>query len=963
MPPLLKARIAARSWLANKRGSVGSIFAVVDRPAVAAALAAWLSLVPNTPIVARSPIICQDFDGPDSVWRIGDGQNRIASQERVPGGARSNDGCERIVVAGPVAQSILLFCPVTQLAVLDELDASIWVKASRPDIQFAARIMMPRSTGRDGQPAVAIVRGAGYQRVGHWQQLALQNVPDLLADEVRILRATPGAQIDPREAYVDAIALVVPGEPNGVEIFTDQLVIDGVPSPELRNAPEIVQVSFPPPAVQSAPAATPAASPAQHETGSMLGSRETANPAPIRLHGSVLMVDGKPFMPRVIPWHDEPLDFLAKCGFNTVQLSEPPNAELATEAKRHGLWFICPAPRPDAIGDGPVGRSDDRVLAWLLEDAAIELDPAYGRIWAALVRQRDVVRGRPIVVAPQGGWDAAANSADILMVDHPRAGRLAPVDYDRWFVSRSQLVQQGVPLWAAVAAQFGEQVGQQSNELAETLAAPPDVDATQLEMLVQLACVRGCRGVVVRSSSALNEDTSRARHRAGVLELLNHRLQLLEPWIAGGKVVGQIESTNAPWTGVMLLVDRARLLVPVPAEMLAGDVKSVSPDKIYAEMAFVVPGIPESCQVYWLSPLSLRPLATERVAGGTRIVLPARQAGVVLLTEDPKVVQTFRQHVAESAPTTVRLMRNLVDQEAKRAIEILRELKELGYSTNFLTQSFLQAEFQLRQCDALLASGRLDSVYELVEQVDRNLQHSASELRNLVSSPSELVSHPLALGFDQLLDYGRFPPTSTSLRGGENRLYGGDFEDLGQITQFGWQHVADDSPGIETRVSLTANGPHHGRQCLEISASRTSPMPSAALVNNAPVWVVAHPIPVEQGQIIEISGWVRVDEPIQESIDGLEIVDSLGGRELALTVRQTAGWQHFQIIRGVPESTELRVTFALTGLGKAQIDGVMVRELTRPVPRRLPPVSPIESPIGPNTADNSGPLFVAPGAR
>ncbi len=69
---------------------------------------------------------------------------------------------------------------------------------------------------------------------------------------------------------------------------------------------------------------------------------------------------------------------------------------------------------------------------------------------------------------------------------------------------------------------------------------------------------------------------------------------------------------------------------------------------------------------------------------------------------------------------------------------------------------------------------------------------------------------------------------------------------------------------------------------------------------------MTHSIPVEHGQIIEIAGWVRIDESIQESIDGLEIVDSLGGPELALTVRQTEGWQPFQIVRGVPESTELR---------------------------------------------------------
>jgi hypothetical protein len=963
MPPILQARIAAYRWLTTRQGSVVSIFAVVDRPAIAAAFAAWLSLASITPIVARSPQIYQDFDGPDSVWQISDGQHRIASQERVPGGARSDKGCERIIIAGPVAQSMLLFYPVTHLAMLDELEARIWLKASRPDIQFAARIVMPRSTGRDGQPAIAVVRGVRYQRVGHWQQLVLRNVPDLLADEVRVLRATPGAKIDPREAYVDAIALVVPGEPNGIEIFTDQLEIDGVLLPERHDASGIQQVSFPPPAVHSAQTGAASASPLPHETGSLLSSHEAANPASIRLHGSVLIVDGKPFMPRVIPWHEEPLAFLANCGFNTIQLSEPPNAELAADAKRHGLWFLCPAPRPDAIGEGPVGRADDRVLAWLLDDAAIELDPAYGRNWAALVRQRDVVRGRPIVIAPQGEGDSAANNADILAIDHLRVGRLTPTDYDRWFASQTQLVQPGVPLWAAVAAQFGEQVGQQSNELAETLAAPPDVDSDQMEMLVQLACVRGCRGVVVRTSSALNEDTPRARRRAGVLELLNRRLQLLEPWIAGGKVVGQIDATNAPWTGIMLLVDRARLLVPVPAEALAGDENSGSPDAIHFEMTFVVPGIPESCQVYWLSPVSLRPVATQRVAGGTRIVLPSLQAGMVLLTEDPKVVQSFRQHVAEHAPKAALLMKNLVEQRAKRANEILRELKTLGYRTDVLSQSFASAEFELQKCDALLASGRFDSVVDLIGRVDRNLNLSAGELRKIVVSESVLLSHPLLLGLDQLLDYSRFSHAPTALRGGENLLYGGDFEDLGQMMQFGWQHVTDITPGIETHVALTASGSHHGRQCLEISASAASPLPSATFVNSAPLWVVTHPVPVEQGQIIEISGWVRVDEPIQASIDGLQILDSLGGPELALTVQQAADWQHFRIIRGVPEATELRVTFALAGLGKAQIDGVMVRELTRPAPRRLPPVSPIESQLGPNTANNSGPLFVAPGAR
>jgi hypothetical protein len=134
-------------------------------------------------------------------------------------------------------------------------------------------------------------------------------------------------------------------------------------------------------------------------------------------------------------------------------------------------------------------------------------------------------------------------------------------------------------------------------------------------------------------------------------------------------------------------------------------------------------------------------------------------------------------------------------------------------------------------------------------------------------------------------------------------------------------------------------------------------------VTNVPVWILSHPVPVEQGRTIAITGWIRVDEPIEGSVDGLEIVDSLGGPELALAVRRTAGWQPFEMIRAVPDSTELRVTFALTGLGTTYIDGVMVRVLEEPAVRRLPSVTPLETPFGPNTADRSGPLFTEPGPK
>jgi len=83
---------------------------------------------------------------------------------------------------------------------------------------------------------------------------------------------------------------------------------------------------------------------------------------------------------------------------------------------------------------------------------------------------------------------------------------------------------------------------------------------------------------------------------------------------------------------------------------------------------------------------------------------------------------------------------------------------------------------------------------------------------------------------------------------------------------------------------------------------------------------------------------------------------------LSLAVRETNGWQEFRMIRGVPNSTELRLTFALSGLGSACIDGVMVRAFAPPEARRLPAVSPMDR-SATNEEEVVGPRFAVPATR
>ena len=56
-------------------------------------------------------------------------------------------------------------------------------------------------------------------------------------------------------------------------------------------------------------------------------------------------------------------------------------------------------------------------------------------------------------------------------------------------------------------------------------------------------------------------------------------------------------------------------------------------------------------------------------------------------------------------------------------------------------------------------------------------------------------------------------------------------------------------------------------------------------------------MPVEPGQLVVIHGWVNIPAPITGSVDGLLVVDSLGGEDLALRIDKTSGWQEFTLFR------------------------------------------------------------------
>lgn len=895
------------------------------------------------------------FDGPDKTWQLLNAGTpaRISAQECIPGGARENSGIERLVLVGAAGQSALLVCPIPRVAVLDELQIRLWVNASRPDVQLAARVVLPRSIDAQRRgPATAIIRGASYNRLGHWQELRVIEVPKLLAEQVRVMRATPGAAIDAHEAYVDAVVLIVPGNPSGTDLGTDELVVDGV------------LLSTPAGAAGTAKglAAAPASANKRTELPKLSGPGVTPDKkSTVRLQGTTLVVDGRPFLPRVIRWNGEPLQFLASCGFNVVQLNEVPTEEQSAEAERIGLWFLCGPEHPEKLARQELGRPGDRVLAWLPQDDALEVDSNYATRWAELVRERDAVFGRPVVFAPRANWAAVSKPADILIASPLRGKPLTAAAFKSWLESCPPRAQPGTPLWVALSTQYDEAFRRQVGALAAGAASSLEVDASTLDTYARIACMQGVRGFVFESASRLSEDDAPSRQRAAMLQLVNRRLQLIEPWLAGGKIVAEVTSSDSRQQGMLLHVDRARLLVPVRNEVGAQAGSGVFPAPTTSkDISFTVPGVPETSQVFYLSPAAMRSLPSQRIAGGTKMAIPGSGDGYLLMAEDPQVIQVLRQRVIREGGKIIQLERDLAVRRARDVAYCGQKLTALGFKAEIAARNAAAVSQQLPQADSQLAAGQMEQAYETLAIVRRQLNEAEDDQRQAVATGAVFESNPLAVSASTLAEYAAFQRSSASLRPGGNYLVGGDFEDLSQMTQLGWQHMARPSQPVQTLAQLSAVEPQQGKYCLELSAAAGSENARRAIESN-PVWIVSPPVSVGEKQVVEITGWVRIDRPFEEG-QGVRIEDSLGGPALSLVIGQTYGWQPFRIIRAGAESSQLRITFTLAGVGSAKIDGVMVRSLDQPVTRRLPPAGQVEVPTTAK-ATGSGPGLLAPPTR
>jgi hypothetical protein len=299
---------------------------------------------------------------------------------------------------------------------------------------------------------------------------------------------------------------------------------------------------------------------------------------------------------------------------------------------------------------------------------------------------------------------------------------------------------------------------------------------------------------------------------------------------------------------------------------------------------------------------------------------------IIVVSSDPALKERFRRRIERIAPTSAQLAVQLAEAKFERVARVDRELHTLGVGQSNSDMLLGAAQSLIEQARTSLQAReyhRARQVAGEASQVLRRLQRASwDEATRSLSSPA---SSPYTTCFQTLPDHWRLVTRfgQNSVSADSNLLRSGDFEDADTVLAESWGHAQQQIPGVRASAELYPL-PHRGNYCLRLVAAQAAGEDPPPPFDGWPVAVTTSPVMVRSGQIVHISGWVKVVSKITGGTEGVLIYDSIGGSESALRYRMSGEWQRFDLLREVQETGELTLKLALGGLGEVQFDDLRI---------------------------------------
>ncbi len=892
-----------------------------------------------------------DFDSEKIGCRLyfDEKQVQLKLHERTKSLAFSGLGAERLqLVSAENNVSLVIETAVKPTRVFEELRISAAVFCNRPGTQLAARVVFPHQIDPStNEPVTRLFVGQTLTEVTKWQELSLATTDSQIGKHLILWRASlKPKELDPREMYIDRVYLKQNLGKGMTEIMLDNLRMSPIVEPETEWLNQ-----------------------------SQAKANEPRKPK-IEFQLDRLIVEGRPMFPMIVPYQHEPVELFKQIGPNVVWVDNYLNRDLVNQLNRERIWATAWPPSVKSENGkildaaqgslAPFGDETDGVLFWNL---GVRIDPNSHdqlRHWVHQVKTSDREQRRPILADVTAEETIFSRDVDMLGISkHILQTPYSFNAYSEHLTRRMRRAQPGTFAMSWLQTEPSREIADYRKGIG---LGPASVEPEQIRLQTYLSLCAGCKGLGYWNWTPLNAEGPGFEERRLVLEQLMTELDLLEPFIAGGEVIDQfvvpLSSSNGSKRSSVKQTGSESTAEELTCALIRSEhglvilMSAVEPDSQYVpgplaanDLKILVRSLPESAFLWQITPTGLWPLETSRKAGGTEIRIPRfNMTAALMVATDQGVAQEMERKIQQIQSRSAELSLALAETKFERVQKIDLELNELGVGLSAGSHLMLQSR-------RLIEESRLSLKKQHYHQARDNAEMACQLLRilqrthwqNAVQHLSSPTSVPHAVCFQTLPDYwkliqllGKQEETpQTSL------VHSANFEDADAMRVEGWTRDVTSSNQVAVYDALDPSHVHEGEYCLRMVSVPTENQPVVTL--DDPVVRYETPaIPVKAGELLHVTGWIRIPNPLRSSLEGFRIYDTQFGSANALQWSQKTEWKQFEMMRPIWKQEDVHIVMELYGLGDVAIDHVQIKTITLPSMQRGPIAS-----LEPDTEEES----------
>lgn len=861
------------------------------------------------------------------------------------------------VEVASAATTLQMAYPLPPARLIDDTRLSVWFQSNQDGVRLSVRVVLPNQIDPDtGKNLTVLVDGDSYTKIDQWQKLECTDIDRKFRQMLPQLRqrlqsAGDKSELDLAGRFVDTAVINIRTSRGTSRFVADELQFG--PIVDIQADSRIRQV--------------------QHD--------EAPREPEAKFQLGQLNVRGKPYFMRAIPYHGEKTADLARMRFNLIWIPKYEDTQLLAELDESGLRAMAVPPRavpPRAAAKqgqpqvdsvslhvAPFGPETSPVLFWYL---GTQIEPGEKReiaAWQEQIRNADRIMQRPLMGDVSGLERTYSQQMSMLGVHRSAVqSSISPKHYRDWLIEHRNLALPGTFLWTWIQTEPPPSV----NALREAAGWRPQVvEPEQLRLQVYAALAAGCRGIAFWTHTSLDGDHPGAVERKLMIALLNMELELLEPLLATGSVIGQATVTVQPsgparksgairsptnigksarvreqelsdhvnqgklqaqltrdLEAAMIHTETGLLVLPV---WYADDAQYVPGPMAAHNVKIIVPGVGESARAYEFTTTEVRELQTERVTGGTQVILRNFDTtAAIFFTENGVVVERIREKVKSLREPAARITIELARAKLERVAAVDGELHKLGRGLVDANRLLTDSKSRIERADTKWRAQHFHDARITASEAMQGLRivqfahwgDAAYRMYSPISSPHTLCYQTLPDHWNMIARFGRTLGAET-----KNLLRSGDCEDIDTMVAEGWTRTETAIKGVRSTAELHARA-YKGTYALRLAAAPATGLDPPISISERPVTVVSAPVTVYKGQLVYIRGWVKMEAPALCNLDGAVFYDSLGGPGTALHWRTKVDWQMFDMTREVYETTDLTLTMALTGLGDVRFDDLEI---------------------------------------